>query len=685
MIKKLTAVLCAVLTVQMFHAGTIPAFADSSFFADDVSDTSSVYEDSASAAALSSEDESISEDPAASGTVINVTSKNYGADGSDSSDDYAAIEKALDDARKACTGSRIEVYIPAGKYYISDELHIFSGTWLHLDSNAVIVRTDASKYMLLGKHLDENGNLCGDSSCRHSGYMQLNNVKISGGTWDGNISSKNLTEDVDGGGIYDLRHCSDIVICDTTIENDCAGHMVNIDGVSGLTVTNVKFLNQERYTGPDLLYYFGFAEGHTFDERAENCYYAKEALHIDFVIPGFATAAYPIEKTPCSNITVTDCTFDNCISGVGTHNETSGLYTNNVVIKNNTFKNMKDRCINAYNYVNLDVENNTAQDVDAFICVVGAAGKDAAGNSCSNTIANNTVVIKQNMDALIDKDTGKPECTNAISIYENSVVLIMNNSISNSSYSAIRAADTSGTTTTKVAIIGNVINKAGVFIYASAVSIGKGCLAEVSLNNVTSDSESDSKRSDNGIQVIGAIAGCTIYRNTVKGGVNGIEVSGTDSVLISNNMARGSKTYGVHVSSVKGAKIIENVATGSADRGIVVSYSSGFELKNNVAQNNKNNLVLYQVSDIAASGNITTDGTSVSDSGISVITIPYANGDMDGSGEVSVNDLQIAAKSIVNTYMPTAAESYLGDTDDDGQLSVADLQKIALIIIGKVS
>lgn len=95
--------------------------------------------------------------------------------------------------------------------------------------------------------------------------------------------------------------------------------------------------------------------------------------------------------------------------------------------------------------------------------------------------------------------------------------------------------------------------------------------------------------------------------------------------------------------------------------------------------------MLYQVSDIAASGNITTDGTSVSDSGISVITIPYANGDMDGSGEVSVNDLQIAAKSIVNTYMPTAAESYLGDTDDDGQLSVADLQKIALIIIGKVS
>ncbi|MFC0212028.1 right-handed parallel beta-helix repeat-containing protein [Paenibacillus chartarius] len=80
----------------------------------------------------------ISADAAASIRVFDVTSSVYGANGSDTADDTAAIQKALDAA--GTTGGGI-VYFPKGTYVTSKDLKVYSNTKL-LGSQAKISKAD---------------------------------------------------------------------------------------------------------------------------------------------------------------------------------------------------------------------------------------------------------------------------------------------------------------------------------------------------------------------------------------------------------------------------------------------------------------------------------------------------------------------------------------------------------------
>ena len=69
-----------------------------------------------------------------------ITNEEFGANGSDTEDDTFAIQSALG---KAGGEGIVTIYVPAGDYYISRWLRIYSNTHLILDENATIHRMDS--------------------------------------------------------------------------------------------------------------------------------------------------------------------------------------------------------------------------------------------------------------------------------------------------------------------------------------------------------------------------------------------------------------------------------------------------------------------------------------------------------------------------------------------------------------
>jgi parallel beta-helix repeat protein len=273
--------------------------------------------------------------------VFNV--KQYGAIGNGVEDDAPAIQSALDAAYSAGGG---EVYVPSGAYPIKSSLLIYSNTRLHLAHDATIIRADAL------------GNMIRPGIGNVDKYDGVQNVEIVGGTWDGNGSQYPSPFSA-----ISFGHGRGIRIRNTAVLDIYQNHAVEINACQDVEILNTKFSG---FTGTRY----------------------SEAVQLDIAK---SSAQYPwfgnYDDTPCENVLISGCLFENWSRGVGAHSGTTGIRTKNIKIAGNHFRNLTGQAIRTYNWENVVIADNTFDT-----CRMAIEIKSAESTECGHfTITGNTI------------------------------------------------------------------------------------------------------------------------------------------------------------------------------------------------------------------------------------------------------------------------------------------------------
>ena len=505
------------------------------------------------------------------GDTINVA--DFGANGTDELSDWTAIQNCLNFGKD--NDNHLKVVIGPGRYYIDHILTVYSNTELILDENAEVIRMDQGKSMLKS-----------ESDSKTGGYGQSHDITIKGGKWKGNITSL----DERSAALFIINHAQGITLEDFEISQCSTRHMVQFDGVKDVVVRNVTFADQIAYTGEDngateYIYHSEYKSDKT--HNPDNSFKNMEALHFDIVSEdGVSSGALPLDGTRCQNILVENCTFKNLFSGVGSHySDNTGLRSNNIIIRNNSFKDVKYSSIHVCQYDNAKVYDNTAEDVGELLRI----------NKSSGEVYNNTATIKNSLigspkDARfygiwvyqgtsltsLENNSISGALDNGISVIEgSSVENLKNNTLINSENHGIWISDST---------IGNIISNNIEGTAKSALYVYNNSSVTKMENNILSDS------GDYGIIISQNANGGDIINNTVdKTGNTGVlintrcEASSINGNTISNTIGHGISMVLSTCGEVNNNKI--NGVTGENKDGILSSGSTVTKINGNEISN----------------------------------------------------------------------------------------------------
>lgn len=485
----------------------------------------------------------------AGGLSVNVVS-DYGADGTDKKADTTAFQNALNAVRDAGGGT---VTVPNGKYYIDKSLVIYSDTTLSLSSGAEIIRTVYDVPMIR----DYSGTQ--SEVLRGQGYGYAKNITITGGTWNGNVSGKSFATKED---IMRIYCATNVKISDCTIKGVCGDHHLDFASVDKIIVNNVKLSGFVKLSTVD---YSSLEKG---DEN-------QNELNSDTLssITSEAVQFDMFEGKGCKNVTVSGCTFDGVLSGVGNHHEKGN--TSNIKILNNTFKNVENTCVNLYSFTTTEVSGNTATNVRSFARVYG-------GSDC--TIDNNTISTYT--------DTAKSNF-NMFRVSDKAVLTISNNTINGAGLTGIKLDGSSN-----VSITGNKISKTthnAITVNESTAVISNNTIANAgnigiyySKGKGSADNNTITDASLRGIGIQNKSQVTTISGNTVtKGKEQGIYVSENSKVdSITKNTIQNSGTDAISilnatVTTVGGSTENKNTINTPVASGIYVSGAVVTEISSN--------------------------------------------------------------------------------------------------------
>lgn len=265
----------------------------------------------------------------ASAKTVSVTK--YGARPNDNKDDTAAIQAAL---RANPNGT---VTIPKGKF-------ICSVIWLYGNTTLKLSKKTTMKLKKFKTHPEDAWIVY---HTKKGGYKGFKHIKISGGVWDGGVHGDSKTNQHKG---IEVDHGTNLEISHMTFKNFAGIHMIETNACKNVNIHHVKFKN---------IYYFkGKLKSKVINHISpQYC----EAIEFDQAIKSVAYAQ-PWDNTPCRNVKITNCTFDNVQAGIGHHHSEDAACVkhphNNVTISNNTFKNIKGSCIHMMNIHNGKCFNN---------------------------------------------------------------------------------------------------------------------------------------------------------------------------------------------------------------------------------------------------------------------------------------------------------------------------------------
>jgi parallel beta-helix repeat protein len=251
-----------------------------------------------------------------SNTVVNAKTQ-YGATGTDSTDDTSAINSALKAA-----GNGI-CYLPAGTYMINPTangsygLDIPAGTTLLMDPGTVlqaITQTTTGDYKVI--------------------RMAASNSAVVGGKEIGDRVARNLPtyqngvgttfEEGQGIAINGSGGATGIVILGTTLTNNCCDGIYMYNGVNGVTVQSVVSSNNRRQ-GLSIVYGTNVTiKNSTFSSTNGN----DPGLGIDLEPSGTGQVV--------SYVTISGCTFSSNQGG-GLGGGSSNASVNHITVDSNTF------------------------------------------------------------------------------------------------------------------------------------------------------------------------------------------------------------------------------------------------------------------------------------------------------------------------------------------------------------
>lgn len=442
----------------------------------------------------------------------------------DNGDDTEGIQAAIDACNRAGGGT---VKMKAGTYRIGASIIMRGGVTLDA-TGATIVRTDISEAMVRNYiGTDSNDGNLKNMKYNNSGTTEGNQafdsvgIVIKGGTWDGGVTAKNSTNQ----DLFRLYCLTDLQISDATLKNVCGDHHIDLANVNGATIKNVKFSGH--YQDTDQKQYSSYwKEGEeitsTNDDTASSV--TSEAIQFDFD-KNFGSSAVP------KNITVTGCTFKNCISGIGSHHNDVSK-SKNITITNNTFTGTKSACVNLYTVTGATVTGNTATNVRSFVRVYKGSDIDLTGNK---------ITTWEGTDA----DTGVTENKfNMFRIDRPASITISGNNITGAGNSAIKVDGAATGTHPTATINGNTIVK----VPEHAISL-KYATGYISKNTITSPAKIGIYLEN--CTAVSGVANSYIRSNTIKSaGTDAISLKGSAVSDIGKNASTGNT-----ITSPKGSAI----------------------------------------------------------------------------------------------------------------------------------
>ena len=493
-------------------------------------------------------------------SAATIAAEDFGANGSDTADDRKTIQSALKFARDhASEAAPITVTLSGGTFYLSESLFIYSHTRLTLSSDTVLSYTGGEGCMLQG----------GDGT--QASYDTLTDVVISGGVWKANASSLGCKTQPIG-----IKSANNITLTGLNMQ-DSSDHSIMLTGVNGAVVQNCSFT--------------GFV-------RVDNgTMYSKEAVHLDFLPFDDGT------RFPTKNAAVTDCTFENVASGIGTHNYGNGSYETGITVSGCTFGGVIYNCVNAYCMKDLSVSGCYAENCGSFLRMCDSVGTftsntvQGSGPRCFSVLEGSSATVRQcglsGVGRLQEVEDGEPSSIQkTIGLFVlDSVCVMEDNELSDILGVGIMVKNGSA----KSVISGNSVSGAteqGIY-YSDAGATGK--TIEIAGNTL---SDCQGILSDYGESLITG--------NTLDGCTNGILVWCGSSEIKSNTVSNSTE-YGIRINgteSQKGSADIENntiTGSGSDDLRIEVNCSGCVVKNNNTAREFR---FTYSVkAGIVASGN----------------------------------------------------------------------------------
>lgn len=229
-------------------------------------------------------------------------------------------------AKKASENTQYKIVIPPGTYTARYWQNIPSNTWIYAKGARICAQKGNKRMVLLSN--EKIG-------------KATENIIIEGGIWDTTTQSIN---DSPGTAPFRFAHTKNLVFQDITIKGNRKSHLIEVSDIDGLTITGCKISGNNYYLGVQ----------------------PKEAIQLDVATKPAMVNMLPYNGKGCHNVLIENNEFDKVSRGVGSHNEKLSVveanpYTN-VIIRNNTFKNLTGEAIYIKWWKNGTVEKNTIQN-----------------------------------------------------------------------------------------------------------------------------------------------------------------------------------------------------------------------------------------------------------------------------------------------------------------------------------
>lgn len=268
-----------------------------------------------------------------------------------------------------------KVIIPPGNYTVTKTICTYSNIHIYA-VGAKITKTSPEKRMLLR---------LGNKEGSEGGYDGYRNVTIEGGTWDINFETIPNKEEPGGCTGFRLGHATNVLIKDVTLLNSLKSHLVELAGIKNARITGCTFSG----------YWLPYEGG------------AQECIQMDICHEKYFPNYSPSDRSVCENIYIEGNTFENAFAGVGCHSMSFGKPFKSIVIRNNTFRNIRKRAVWLTNSVDSVVEKNSMLNVGGGVyarsmyshCAYINEGQNAVstGNQypMNLTVRNNEIVLNK--------------------------------------------------------------------------------------------------------------------------------------------------------------------------------------------------------------------------------------------------------------------------------------------------
>lgn len=415
------------------------------------------------------------------------------------------IQSAL--SLNAANSSRhLTVKVPAGTYILDKALFIYSNTTLELDENTTfILKSEKYKVMISSYNYKYD----------KGGYDQVKNVEVIGGNWDGNGTS---------GEMMRFIHGTNITVKNANIYNVGNGsHLITFAGVKNGVIQNCTLSG-----------YHGTA--------------VKEAIHLDIVhnnqwVPGTVT----YDDTANDTILIQNNTVFDYPRAVGSHSSVKGVYHKNVVIQNNTFKDLTNEAVNLYGYKMSSVLNNTIDNVGIGVRIYTLL---ANGKQYEPLTGTKTEEIPTD--------------------YE---IQVKDNKITNTKQYGIQLYGAKSQPMTGVTIIGNTIQNTSdtalmIYSYSTKNIIKNNKIQKVTNHGIGIYQNSNSNK---------------VVQNTIQTTTKqGVYVGKSKYTLIKSNKISNAKKHGIWLDSGSNkTKVINNTILNPKEIGIGLKKANGSTILNN--------------------------------------------------------------------------------------------------------